>query len=62
MYRHNQILRDENNNVSDKSIMDKIGVEIAIETSQNEAQREKKILIKRISVNCGIITSGPVYM
>lgn len=47
MYRHNQILRDENNNVSDKSIMDKIGVEIAIETSQNEAQREKKIFNKK---------------
>lgn len=47
MYKHNQILRDENNNVSDKSIMDKIGVEIAIETSQNEAQREKKIFNKK---------------
>jgi len=33
---HNKILRD-NKHVSDKSMMDKIGIKIAIEISQNEA-------------------------
>ena len=33
---HNKIWRD-NKNVSDKSMMDKIGVKIAIEISQNES-------------------------
>ena len=36
VYMHNKILRD-NKHVSDKSMMDKIGVKIAIEISQNEA-------------------------
>ena len=36
IYMHNKILRD-NKHVSDKSMMDKIGVKIAIEISQNEA-------------------------
>ena len=36
IYMHNKILRD-NKHVSDKSMMDKIGIKIAIEISQNEA-------------------------